>query len=121
MGVSSILQPAVFDSGGTVSSAVYVGHGRVTQIDIPNPWADLGSPATLTFQGSSDGVNYFDLYDVLGNEITVVVANPGLTIVLPDGMLNALWLVVRSGPGANPIVQTDGATLQITIRKFPVT
>lgn len=118
MGALGLVQSAIFDQGAFISSAVFIGNNKAVCIDVPAAWDDAGSPAVITFQGSSDGVNFFDLYDGQGNETTMIVA-PSQVCQIPTPAQLPLWLQFRSGTGANPVPQSAGPTLTITIAKLP--
>lgn len=115
MGALGIVQSAVFDTGASISSAVFVGNNRPVCVEIPATW-DEG--AVLTFQGSSDGVNFSDIYDGLGNEVTAIVG-AGQLVQLPTPSQIPLFLQFRSGTGAAPVPQSQGPTLTVTITKLP--
>lgn len=118
-----LVQNATIAQGDSISTPIYVGNDMVVAITVPSTWVD-NTP--LTFRASIDGVTYLDMYDGAGNEISVV-PNPvsgssdlqGYSLVVPQGMISGLWLQIRSGPGALPVNQSDGATLAVTVRKFP--
>lgn len=116
MGALGLVQNAVIDSGENLSSAISVGHGWAIAIDMPDAFEDDGAPIALTFQGSSDGVRFLNLYDGLGNEVTIVAA-VAQQVLLPR--LPCLWLKVRSGTAAAPVVQGAGATLAVTVQRIP--
>jgi hypothetical protein len=76
--------------------------GTIVRITVPQEF----TKANLTFQSSSDGNLYNDLYDASGNEITMV-ANPDTTIIVAAPWARSLgWLKFRSGTRDAPVQQT---------------
>lgn len=88
-------------SGESLSAAIDLDEGRLALIQMPASW----TTANLTFQGSVDGSNFFDLYDDEGNEVTVTAA-ASRTIRLPLADWLALRHVkIRSGTTGTPVNQ----------------
>ena len=111
--------PAIAASA-SLSNMFYVGHGRLESIETPSGW----TTASLTFQGSYDGTNFFELYDSGNNEITIssVAASTLVqmgTIGATAGLPGALWMKIRSGTAASPTTQTSAVTLNCVVRKLP--
>ncbi len=106
---------ATIASGTSLSSATDLGTGRLVGIIIPAAW----TTAAITFQGSADGVTYFDLYDD-AIERTIasgsVVASRFIALPIAD------WLMVRavkirSGSAASPVNQpADRIVTLVTAR-----
>ena len=79
--------------------------GTIVRITVPQEFTD----ANLTFQASSNGDLFNDLYDAEGEEITMV-ATPDTTIVIKADWTRALgWIKIRSGTRAHPVPQTRDA------------
>lgn len=104
-------------SGASLSSAVNCAYDRAAGVIIPT-W----TAASLTFQMSCDGVNYFDVYTDDGTtdaELTIasggVVANHAI-IFTGDAALAlnaAVGLKIRSGSSASPVTQAAARVLQL--------
>jgi hypothetical protein len=76
--------------------------GDIVRITVPQEF----TPANLTFQSSSDGNMYNDLYDAHGQEITMV-AKPDTTIIVKADWARSLgWIKIRSGTRDAPVEQT---------------
>ena len=76
--------------------------GTIVRITVPKEF----TPANLTFQASSDGNMYNDLYDADGEEVTLVV-KPDTTVIVSALWARSLAFVkFRSGTRANPVEQT---------------
>lgn len=79
--------------------------GTIVRITVPQEF----TKANLTFQSSSDGNLYNDLYDASGQEITMV-AKPDTTIIIAAQWARSLgWLKFRSGTRDAPVKQTKDA------------
>lgn len=101
-------------SGASVSAAFYVGHGQLTGIQMPTAW----TAASLTFQGSMDGVTFQDIYDPSGTEVTSTVSASQLVTV--DKFTGAIWMKIRSGTSGTPVNQGADRTLTVLVQKFPI-
>ena len=105
---------ALIAAGASLSAAVSIGAGLLVGILVPSGW----TAASLTFQTSVDGVNWFDVYDDLSNELTVTVASTGGCYILfdPDEWLGVNMLRVRSGTTAAPVNQVGAAAITLVTR-----
>lgn len=96
-------------NGASLSGTITLT-GEVVGILMPAAW----TAASLTFRGSTDGTNFFDLYDDLGQEVTMPTAASRFLGVANNGPFRGLRsLQVRSGTAATPVNQ--GAARTITI------
>ena len=76
--------------------------GNIVRITVPMEFTS----ANLTFQSSSNGDLYNDLYDAHGNEVTMV-AKPDTTIIVEAPWARSLgWIKIRSGTRKAPVEQT---------------
>ena len=91
-----------------VDSSVCINN--INTAHTPAAW----DPAALTFQISSDGVDYLDLYHVAETttglwqpyETGIMSVIPNSILLLPsDAGLNVSWLKLRSGTRSQPINQ----------------
>ena len=114
---------ATIASGTSLSPAVYIGAGEIVSIDMPAGW----DAASLTFQKSTDGVNFEDVHDDAGNEVTAqVTASVSITIgegtaagkAKREDFLGAPFLKIRSGTSAAPVNQGAERQLKVTVQKF---
>lgn len=97
---------ATIANGASLSGAVQVS-GKLVGIVIPAAWTS----AAVTFQGSADNVNFYDIYDGAlsgAAERTMqsasVVANRLYPLSLND-WIGVNYLKVRSGTSASPVNQ----------------
>ena len=98
---------AAIAAGTSLSSAVYVGAAKLVSIGLDANWL---TATTITFQGSYDGVNFFEIYDGAGNEVSYTVA-ASQVIPIPGGFEGCLYLKIRSGPSGSPVNQTNATNL----------
>lgn len=101
-------------AGDSLSNAVDIGaRGDIVRIVMPDPWGG----GNLTFQISDDGVNYYDLHDASGAEITIPV-RPGA--IVPIGNITGQtasieWFKIRAGSSAFPVVQDADRAFAVTV------
>lgn len=107
--------PATIANAGSLSGAIDLGATHLFAIRLdPTAW----TAASLTFQASIDGTNFFNLYDNFGSEVGWTVA--AQTIVLnasPAQWLGIRWLKIRSGTASSPVAQ--GAARALTVVGVP--
>jgi hypothetical protein len=110
MGVQAGLEQVTISSGGSLSPLVHLHNQRLFGILMPAAW----DAANLTFQGSIDGTNFFNVYDDSGNEVTVQAAASRLILIAsPLLYLGLQRLKIRSGTNAAPINQTADRLLTV--------
>jgi hypothetical protein len=79
--------------------------GTIVRITVPQEFTE----ANLTFQVSSDGNLYNDLYDEEGEEVTLV-AHPDTSILVPERITRAIaFIKIRSGTRGHPVEQKRDA------------
>lgn len=104
---------AVIASGASLSGGVDFGTGRLCGLIMPSGWTS----ADITFQGSADGVNYSDLWDLsIERSIgaTYAVANRMIAWPVADWlMVRALKL--RSGSAAVPVAQAAVRNIKLIL------
>jgi hypothetical protein len=97
----SILNGPVIAAGDSVSAAIDCTAGNITRITMPGDW----TVGVLSFQASSDGILYNDLFHSDGREITFEVI-PGTAVLVPADFAQAFaFLKFRSGSRQHPIPQ----------------
>lgn len=117
--MNTLAETVTIASGAAVSGALSLrdnrGTGRITGLLIPASW----TTAALTFQGSLDGENFFDIYDA-STERTVasgaVVADHFLSLD-PDLWDAFPFIKVRSGTAASPVNQAADRTLTFAVQR----
>ena len=85
----------------SLSEGVDCSAGTVVRITVPQEFTS----SNLTFQSSSDGNLYNDLFDATGAEVTMV-ARPNTTIIVAAPWARTLgWIKLRSGSRDFPVNQ----------------
>ena len=106
---ASIAKDASLSSGVRLPAACYL-----SGIIMPGTW----TAADLSFQGSHDGVTYYDIYDEYGSEV-IVNADASRHIVLQPGIWSGTrFLKVRSGTTGTPVTQAAARTLNLIVRPY---
>ena len=101
MGLNIVDGPTI-PQDESLSDGVDCTGGNIVRITVPKEF----TPSNMTFQSSSDGNLYNDLYDAQGNEITMV-AKPDTTIIIAAPWARTLgWIKFRSGTRDFPVPQT---------------
>lgn len=106
-----VTKTATIASGASLSGAVDLGTGRIVGLILPAAW----TTASITFQASADGTNFFDLYDdATQRELasSIVVASRFLALPMAD-WLGIRAVKLRSGSSGAPVNQ--GAARAITL------
>jgi len=94
--------------------------GQIAGIVIPSAW----TAASITFQFSMLGTTFEDVYDTLGNEITIASASiptaSNRYIDFTSGSWSPAWyaagyIKIRSGSSASPVVQAADRLLLVNV------
>ena len=97
--------------GESLSDGADCSGGTIVRITVPQEFTE----ANLTFQVSSDGNFYNDLFDAQGEEITVV-ANPNSGIGVSEHWTRSIaFLKLRSGSRDHPVVQREDCKFAIAV------
>jgi hypothetical protein len=108
-----IINGPTIKAGESLSDGANCSAGSILRITVPQEF----TPADLTFQVSTDGKFYSDLYDAEGNEITVK-ANPSTGIILREDWVRFIPFVkIRSGSRDIPVEQSEDCKFAIAINK----
>ena len=103
MSLTVINGPAI-EAGESLSSGVDLAGGQLVRITAPRDW----NGRNISFQISSDGNEYNDLYTADGDEVIIPCGGPGRAIVIDEKWWKAIaFLKIRSGTVEAPDVQTD--------------
>jgi hypothetical protein len=107
----AIVDGPTIAQGESLSDGVDCSAGTIVRITVPQEFTD----ANLTFQVSSNGELYNDLFDDQGEEITVT-ATPDSGIVIEGRWVRSLaFLKLRSGSRDHPVVQREDCKFAIAI------
>lgn len=106
-------QDATITSGTSLSASIPVSRANVIALIMPAAW----TAANLTFQGSIDGDNFYDIYDQAGNEFAVPAAASryiGGLDALCFGSFN--YFKIRSGTSSVPVNQAADRVIRTVLR-----
>jgi hypothetical protein len=100
-----IINGPIISAGESLSDEIDCSAGELVRITMPGAWT--GS-AALTFQISTDGIFYNDLFGLDGYEIALPVVVPGAAVIVPSDIGRAVvFIKFRSGTRSAPVVQQD--------------
>lgn len=103
---------ATIANGTSLSDAVNIENQNMFAIIMPAAW----TAAALTFQGSIDGTNFFNLYDDTGTEISFTVAASRYVLIRWPAMFFGLKkLKIRSGTASVAVNQAAERALTVII------
>jgi hypothetical protein len=103
--------PVTILNGASLSNAATVRGGLPAVIEMPAAW----TAASLTFQTSGDGTNFFNLYDETGTEVSVTT-DASRRIRLEPTHWAGLWQIkIRSGTAGVAVNQGGDRVLYIEV------
>jgi hypothetical protein len=98
-------------AGESLSDGVDCSAGSIVRITVPQEY----TAANMTFQVSSDGNFYNDLYTTDGEEITIT-AKPNTGIVVHEHWTRSIaFIKIRSGTKSHPVEQREDCRLSIAV------
>ena len=99
----TVVNGPVIRAGESLSEGLDLTMGQLVRITMPPEWDE----AALTFQFSSDGLFYNDMYMLDGFAATIPVVVEGSGVIIPADVGHAVaFLKIRSGTPGNPVVQS---------------
>jgi hypothetical protein len=102
------IQVTIANSASLSEAGKFYGNTLIG-ILMPAAWTS----ASLSFQGSIDGTNFYDLYDSTGTEKTCTAGASRILLFPPQDWFGVEWIKVRSGTSAAAVNQ--GADRVITL------
>jgi hypothetical protein len=100
-----VLNGPFIQAGESLSDAVDCSPGELVRLTMPGAWSEA---APLTFQISTDGVFYNDLFTLDGYEVTLPAVVPGAAVLVSHDVGRAIaFIKFRSGTRAAPMPQQD--------------
>jgi hypothetical protein len=110
MGLIIVDGPTI-QQGESLSEGADCSAGTIVRITVPQEFTD----ANLTFQASSDGNFYNDLYNDRQEEITLEV-KPDTTVVVSAAWTRTVaFIKIRSGTRAHPVEQRETTRFGIAV------
>ena len=98
-------------NGASLSGAVDLGGRKLVAIIMPGTWTAAG----LTFQGSVDGTNFFNVYDGATERQLTVAANYYSALNIAD-WVGFRWVKVRSGTAGSAVNQAAERVLTLVVQ-----
>jgi hypothetical protein len=112
-GSPSNVQEVTIPAGATGLSNAVELKNQLLAIEMPEEWTGY---AVLTFQGSSDGIAFKDVYDDYGYEVLVSAPQPNHIVCIDAAILKLAalrYIKIRSGTSAAPVDQVTDRTLKL--------
>jgi hypothetical protein len=101
----------VIANGASLSGTVDLGGRKLVALIMPDAW----TAASLTFQGSVDGTNFFNVYDGATERALTVAANYYSALAIGD-WVGFRWIKIRSGTAALAVNQAAARTLTLVVQ-----
>jgi hypothetical protein len=112
MATFAIVDGPTIAAGESLSDGIDCTSGNIARITVPQEFTD----ANLSFQVSSDGNFYNDMYDSRGDEITISAkANTGI-VVSGDWVRTIAFIKFRSGTREHPVQQKQDCRFAVALR-----
>jgi hypothetical protein len=109
-GIASTIETATILSGASLSNEVHLKSMRPFAIEMPTTW----TAANLTFQVTTDGTTYRNLYDDTGAEVTVTASGDRyIALVSPAQWIGVQRFKIRSGTSGVPVNQGADRALHV--------
>lgn len=108
---------ATIANGASLSDAVALGGNVIVGIAMPASW----TAAVLTFQGSLDGTNFFDLYteqDTTRAEKKLQASASDLILIAPSSFAGLQAIKIRSGTTGAAVAQDGARALSVMQRSI---
>jgi hypothetical protein len=113
MATFTIVDGPTIALGESLSEGVDCSAGNIVRITVPQEFTE----SNLTFQVSSDGELYNDLYDSRGDEITITAKPDSGIVVAGDWVRSVAFIKFRSGTREHPVEQVkDVCKFAIALR-----
>lgn len=108
----TIVNGPTIEAGDSLSGVGDCSMGRLIRITMPTDWTG----DTITFQISTDGLGYNDVFRADGSEATVKCF-AGTALLIPDLLGDAAcYIKIRSGTRDRPVVQPEIRTFAMTVK-----
>src|SRR5204863_451696 len=108
-----VLNGPTIAAGESLSDGLDCSGGPIVKVTMPASW----DAANITFQTSTDGLFYNDMFDTEGHEVSFKVYAG--TAIWVDRMRMG-WLKFRSGTRDNPVPQKEQRAFAVAIDTIAV-
>lgn len=107
-----VINGPVIEAGESLSDVLDCSAGQLVRITMPAGWTE----APLTFQFSSDGEFFNEMYGLDGYAVTIKVVVPGSGVIIPPDVGYAIaFIKFRSGTEGNPVFQEETREFAVAI------
>ena len=107
----TIVDGPTIAAGESLSDGADCSAGTIVRITVPQEF----TPSNLTFQVSSDGNFYNDLFTSDGDEVTIA-AKPSAGIVVREAWTRSIaFIKFRSGSRSHPVEQKENCRFAIAV------
>jgi len=111
----AVVIPTKIMAGESLSNVIDVSLGEAAYVLMPAEW----DGANLSFQVSFDDINYWDLFDELGEEV-ILACRPMTAVRIAPGMRAIGYVKIRSGTREAPIVQSVDRDFKVVAERTVV-
>jgi hypothetical protein len=98
-------------NGQSLSDAAHIGTGELIGIQLPTL-----TSASLSFQGSSDGVTYVEVVDASANAVAYAASTGAIYIKAPADLAGVPYIKVRSGTSGAPVAQGAARVISLIVK-----
>jgi hypothetical protein len=109
-GVNVLLGPTI-KGGESLSNILDCSIGRLLRITMPLEW----TTADITFQISSEGVDFNDVHDQQGRPVALTGIAAGSAVIMQHDMSAVTFLKIRSGYKEHPVVQAADRQFAVAV------
>jgi hypothetical protein len=111
----TVIDGPTIKRGESLSDGADCSAGTIVRITVPREYEDGDMPNHMTFQVSSDGNLFNDLFDDEGHEIAIAArANTGI-VIDRSWARTVAFIKVRSGTRDAPVLQKTDCKLAMAI------
>jgi hypothetical protein len=107
----AIIDGPTIARGESLSDGIDCSSGEIVRITVPQEFTE----ANLTFQVSTDGNFFNDLFDDDGDEVTVPVQPDSAVFISRRWVRSVAFLKLRSGSSDAPVVQREDCKFAIAV------
>ena len=98
-------------NGGNLSGMAELHGATIAALILPTI-----DNAAITFQGSGDRINFKNVYDDQGNEVSIVASTGDRAVRAPAVVGSFKYIKVRTGTSGTPVNQTAARTIGIVLK-----
>ena len=105
--------PATIANNESLSSEIALAVSELRSVRPCAVLVDNWDAADMSFQGSTDGVDWYDIYRQDGTELTVEIEADRIVVLTPADFLGFAHLKVRSGTSGSPVNQSPAVAVTL--------